>query len=162
MGKRIICIDGDGGFQPNIQELQTVAYYKLPLKIFIMNNRSMGIIKQFQDLYFEGRHFASSPEHGYAPPDFVKVAQAYGIPAFSVSKLSDADAAIKKALISDGPVLVDVLIDVDQLLTPKLEFGRPLEDMSPYMDRKELKENMMIPILPECEEIPQKRGWVTM
>ncbi|HEY4514282.1 MAG TPA: thiamine pyrophosphate-binding protein [Candidatus Paceibacterota bacterium] len=161
-GKRIICIDGDGGFQPNLQELQTVRYYDLPIKIFIMNNESMGIIKQFQDQYFGSRYYATSPKYGYEAPDFVKIAKAYGIPALRVSKLSNADGVIKKALAMKGPVLVDVRINRNQQLSPKLEFGRPLEDMSPYLDRHELEEAMIVPILPESKTIPSKRGWVTM
>lgn len=161
-GKRVICIDGDGGFQPNIQELQTVRYYDLPIKIFIMNNLSMGIIKQFQDLYFGGRYHAASPELGYAAPDFVKIAEAFGIPALRVDTLSKAEGVIKKALGMVGPTLVDVRIDPKQILSPKLEFGRPLEDMSPYLARRELEETMIVPILPESKTIPTKRGWVTM
>lgn len=161
-GKRIICIDGDGGFQPNLQELQTVRYYDLPIKIFIMNNESMGIIKQFQDQYFGSRYHASSPEHGYLAPDFVRIAEAFGIPALRIRSLAKADSVIKKALAMKGPVLVDVRINPKQRLSPKLEFGRPLEDMSPYLNRRELEEAMIVPILPISKKIPAKREWVTM
>jgi acetolactate synthase I/II/III large subunit len=161
-GKDIICIDGDGGFQMNIQELQTIAHYNLPVKIFIMNNRSMGIIKQFQDLYFGSRYTASTPEGGYSAPDFAKIAQAYGIQAWRVEKPEEVTESIERALSHSGPVLVDVWIDQEQKLNPKLEFGRPIEDMTPYIERAEFKKTMIVPILPECEELPKHEGWVTL
>ncbi|MBI5456753.1 thiamine pyrophosphate-binding protein [Candidatus Kaiserbacteria bacterium] len=156
-GKRIVCIDGDGGFQLNIQELQTIRYYDLPIKIFIINNESMGIIKQFQEQYFDGRFHASSPDHGYRAPDFVKIARAYGIPALRARRLSEIKAVIRKALAQKGPVLVDVRVDEKQELLPKVEFGRPIEDMSPYLDRDVLKKLMLIDLLPESKDIPRKK-----
>jgi len=161
-GKDIICIDGDGGFQMNIQELQTLVHYKLPVKVFIMNNRCMGIIKQFQDLYFDSRYIATTDAYGYAAPDFAKVAGAYGIPSLTIRTLAEAPELIKKALATPGPVLVDVLIDPEQKLSPKLEFGRPIEDMSPYLDRDELKKAMIVPLLPESEKLPERTGWVNL
>lgn len=155
----VICIDGDGGFQPNIQELQTIKHYNLPIKIFIMNNRSMGIIKQFQDLYFDSRYYATTSRFGYSAPDFVAVAKAYGIDAFSIKDFSEIDSGIKRVIDHNGPILCDVWIDEDQKLNPKLEFGRPLEDMSPYLPREEFLENMVIEPLPESKEIPKKTGW---
>jgi len=160
--ENIICIDGDGGFQMNIQELQTLVSYKLPVKIFIMNNQCMGIIKQFQDLYFDSKYYATSEEYGYQSPDFVKVAEAYGISAFSIDSLAQAKDGIARALSMEGPVLVDVRIDTEQKLNPKLEFGRPLEDMAPYLDRKELKNIMIEPLLPESEKIPERTGWINL
>ncbi|MBI4094791.1 MAG: thiamine pyrophosphate-binding protein, partial [Candidatus Liptonbacteria bacterium] len=155
-GKQIICIDGDGGFQPNIQELQTVAHYKLPLKIFILNNRSMGIIKQFQDAYFGGRYHASAPEGDYTMPDFQAIARAYGIDAMTVDKQEGMQKAIQSALAHEGPILVNVLIDTAQKLNPKLEFGRPLEDMCPYLSDEEFYANLLVKPVPRMKE---QRGW---
>lgn len=155
-GKQIICIDGDGGFQPNIQELQTLFHYKLPVKIFILNNRTMGIINQFQELYFEDRHYAAAPEGNYTMPDFVKVAKAYGIEAFSIDKPSEIDSAIKKVFDYNGPILCNVLIDVNQKLNPKLIFGNPIEDMYPYLPNEEFNSNMIIKPLPRGK---QTKGW---
>src|SRR3989338_1779736 len=160
--KPVICIDGDGGFQPNTQELQTVAYYKLPLKIFIMNNRGMAIIKQFQDAYFDSNYYASSPEHGFASPDFAAVARAYGIDAITLEKPEDISSGIQKVLSHEGPILCNVLVDTNQKLSPKLEFGRPLEDMSPYLPREEFMKNMIVEPLPESKEIPTSTGWQTL
>ena len=155
-GKRIICIDGDGGVQLNIQEFQTIAHYKLPIKLFILNNRSMGIIKQFQDNYFDGRYYASAPHGGYSMPDFMKVARAYGIDAFTVEKPSEIKGAIEKALLSDGPIVCNVLIDIKQAIFPRLDFGRPLEDMRPYLPDEEFYGNLEIPPVPRMKE---KTGW---
>ncbi len=160
--KPIICISGDGGFQLNIQELQTIKHYNLPIKIFIMNNRSMGIIKQFQDAYFNSNYYATTPEYGYSCPDFVKVANAYGIEAFAIKTPSEINAGIEKILSYSGPILCDVLIDTEQKLIPKLEFGRAIEDMSPYLDRQEFKDIMIIEPLPESSEIPKQDGWQTL
>ena len=150
---RIICIDGDGGFQMNIQELQTVAHNKLPIKIFILNNHCYGIIRQFQDVYFAGDHQASVLEAGYSVPDFVKVANAYGIANESITSHQGLREKIQKVLASDGPMLCDVLLKEDQKLMPKLEaiktpegryISKPIEDQWPYLSREEFKENMMV------------------
>lgn len=156
LGKQpVICIDGDGGFQLNIQELQTIAHYRLPIKIFILNNRSMGIIKQFQDLYFKSKYYATNAENGYSAPDFVAIAKAYGIEAFSIAKAEEVESGIQRAISSPGPLLCDVLINERQQLNPKLEFGRPLEDMSPLLSDEEFSENLIVKPIPRDKE----RGW---
>lgn len=151
--KPVICIDGDGGFQMNIQELQTVANYKLPLKIFILNNHCYGIIQQFQDAYFNSRYEATGK--GYSSPDFTRVAGAYGIEAVKITSLADAKEKIAYALKSPGPILCEIEIDPQSRLNPKLEFGRPLEDMSPPLSDEEFKENMVIEPLPRNTQ----SGW---
>ncbi len=78
--RRMVMIAGDGGMQVNIQELQTLVHWKLPITIVVLNNRSLGMVRQFQDVYFNGRQ--ASTVDGYSCPDFVKVAVAYGIPGF--------------------------------------------------------------------------------
>jgi acetolactate synthase-1/2/3 large subunit len=154
----VICIDGDGGFQMNLQELQTVKQYNLPVKIFILNNNCYGIIKQFQDTYF-GSRYTGTDGLDYTAPNFTNVAMAYGIPAVTASKDNYKDA-IQFAMNHDGPILVNVLIDRNQKLTPKLEFGNPLEDMSPYITDDELKEHMLIDTLPR--RTATKGEWVTL
>lgn len=155
--KTIVCIDGDGGFQMNIQELQTIKHYNLPIKIFIMNNNCYGIIKQFQDSYFNSRHTATeNPD--YSAPDFVKIAEAYGIKAMEANKNNYKDV-INLALNETGSILVNVIIDKNQKLIPKLEFGNPLEDMSPYLDNKQIQNNMIIDMIPRRDNT---QGWVTI
>ncbi|MBI4098420.1 MAG: thiamine pyrophosphate-binding protein [Candidatus Magasanikbacteria bacterium] len=150
-GKRIICIDGDGGFQLNIQELQTIRNYDLPIKMFILNNRGMAIMKQFQEVYFDARYEASG--RGYSWPNFARVAEAYGIPAMTVYNHDEMRAKIQNALHMNGPVLCDVMVDPAQKLIPKLVADRdaegryiskPLEDMAPFLPRDEFNANMII------------------
>ena len=155
--KTIICIDGDGGFQMNIQELQTIKHYNLPVKIFIMNNNCYGIIKQFQDSYFNSRYIATeNPD--YNAPDFVKIAEAYGIKAIEANKNNYKDI-INLALNETGSILVNVIIDKDQKLIPKLEFGNPLEDMFPYLNNEQIKNNMIIDMIPRRDNT---QGWVNI
>ena len=124
---RVACFIGDGGMQMNIQELQTVAHYNLPIQIFIQNNFGYGIIKQFQDAYFEGRHFASGD--GYSLPDFGALAAAYGIDYVRCSTLED----IRELEIDfDKPRIVDLILPQDALITPKVEMNRFLHDQFPY------------------------------
>lgn len=147
--KQVICIIGDGGIQMNIQELQTLAYQQTPVKVFVMNNHSYGIILQFQDMYFDGRHAASRPESGYTVPDFLKIASAYGIASEQISHHGELREKIKSVLAAPHPVLCDVSLETEQRLVPKLEFGNPIEDLSPLLDRKEFRENMIIKPLEE-------------
>ena len=156
--KTIICIDGDGGFQMNIQELQTIMNYQLPIKIFILNNECYGIIKQFQDAYFESRYTATVPGD-YSSPDFAKVAASYGMKSSKITIESNISDEVKKVLNYDGPVLCEVMIDNEQKLNPKLEFGNPLEDMFPYMTDDELSNNMIVDMV---ERRDNTQGWVTL
>ena len=153
----VICIDGDGGFQMNIQELQTIAHYNLPIKIFILNNQSYGIIKQFQDSYF-GKRYIATDGKDYSAPDFSKIAKAYGIDSFTAN-YDNFKEVCTKVLKFEGPVLVDVLIDKEQKLVPKLEYGNPLEDMSPYQTDKEIKNNMITEMIPRRDNT---QGWVIL
>ena len=155
--KPIICIDGDGGFQMNIQELQTVKHYNLPIKMFIMNNNCYGIIKQFQDLVFDSRYIATESQD-YSVPDFVKVANAYGIEAVEANK-ENFKEVVNLVLQKEGSILINVIIDREQKLIPKLEFGNPLEDMFPYLNDEDLEKNMIIERIPRKEKI---KSWVTL
>ena len=138
----IFCIDGDGGFQMNIQELQTVKNYKIPIKIIILNNRSYGIIKQFQDSLFDSRYIATDGED-YSAPDFVKIGKAYGIESIRATK-SNYKEVIEYLINVNKPILIDVIIDKEQKLIPKLEYGNALENMTPYLKIDETKKNMII------------------
>ncbi|MEK7630420.1 MAG: thiamine pyrophosphate-binding protein [Patescibacteria group bacterium] len=140
----VIAIIGDGSFQMNIQELQTLFLYKIPAKVFILNNHSYGIIKQFQDSLFGGRYEASSPEKGYAPPDFVAIAKAYKLKTVTIKNHQELASKIKEVLRFKEPVICDVLLDKDQKLMPKLEFGNAIEDLWPEIDRKEFAANMIV------------------
>jgi acetolactate synthase-1/2/3 large subunit len=137
-GKPIICLIGDGGIQINIQELQTLAHYNIPVKIFIMNNHGYGIIKQFQEELFDGRYEATEDN----APDFRNVATAYGIPNYCIQNLSTCAWMIAQALTQPDAFLVDVEIDPQARIFPKTKFGDPLERQSPYLPDVEQAENM--------------------
>ena len=128
-GKKVYCIDGDGGFQMNIQELLTVKKYDLPIEIIILNNSGYGIIKQFQDSYFNSKYIATSKSDVFGDEvDFVKIAEAYGV-----------------------KTLQDIPIPETQKIYPKLEFGNSLENMTPYID---FEKDMVVPVPPK-----KKLGW---
>jgi acetolactate synthase-1/2/3 large subunit len=151
--KRVICLEGDGSIQLNIQEFETVAYHRLPLKIFVFNNGGYLSIRTTQNNFFDGHLVGESEKSGVGFPDFVKVAKAYGIPAFRITRHSQLEEAIGRALDSDGPALCDVLMDPDQPFSPRtaskrLPDGRmgssPLEDMYPFLPKDEFLSNMII------------------
>ena len=128
-GKKVCCIAGDGGFQMNIQELSTVKKYDLPIEIIILNNSGYGIIKQFQDSYFNSKYVATSKSDVFGDEvDFVKIAEAYGV-----------------------KTLQDIPIPETQKIYPKLEFGNSLENMTPYID---FEKDMVVPVPPK-----KKLGW---
>ena len=142
--KKVVCIDGDGSIQINIQELQTLVSNKLPIKIIILNNDGYGIIKQFQELYLQERHEAVDSKKGVTNPNFSKVAKAYGINYSEIKKNSDINKILKKTIRSKKAEFINVFIKPDQKIIPKLAFGSPLEDLSPPLPREEFLENMMI------------------
>ena len=145
--KRVICIDGDGSIQINIQELQTMVANKLPVKLFIINNSGYGIIKQFQELYLEKRYEASIPAKGVTNPDFKKISNAYGINYSEIKSNKEIEKVLDKILNSKKPEFINVIINQNQKIIPKLQFGKPIEDISPLLSRSEFKKNMIIPSL---------------
>lgn len=147
--KEVVCIIGDGGFQLNIQELQTIKYYNLPIKVFILNSRSYAIIKQFQEMYFNSDFLATQPNSGYSVPDFIKISDAYDLKNKSIRKNSELTKKIKEVLSTKGPLICDVWVPEGAKLIPKLEFGKPIEDLSPLIPREEFYNNMIIPPLEE-------------
>ncbi len=161
--RQVVCIIGDGGFQMNLQELQTFKHYGVKVKTFIINNHIYGITKAFQETNFEGRCEACGPV-GYSVPDFVKIAEAYGIRAMSVAKNADVRATIKAVLASDEAVVCDVNCDEHHTYEPRI-FGwsTPIEDMYPYLPRDEFRKNMLIdpmpgweiPIMPGAPAVPK-------
>jgi acetolactate synthase-1/2/3 large subunit len=154
---RVICLIGDGGFNMNIQELQVVKNYNLPIKTFIMNNHVYGITKAFQETNFGGRYEAAGPK-GYSPPNFVKVTEAYGIATETIQDHSDLKSKIKAVLEHEGPIVCDVNMHEYFKYEPRI-FGwnTPIEDMYPYLSREEFISNMYIDPLPGWEHpvLPQ-------
>ena len=132
--KQVICCMGDGGFQLNIQELQTLVEYDLDIIIVVFNNFGYGIIKQFQDSYLESRYEATG--RGYGQPNFEAVAHAYGIGYGRIESIGD----LKSGLFSEkGTRLLEVILDPNTIIDPKLEMGRPINDQFPYLSDDEFE-----------------------
>lgn len=151
--KRIICAHGDGGLELNIQELQTIVHYKLPVKLFVFNNRGYLSIKHTQNAYFNGFFVGSDPESGVTCPDTLKIAKAYGINSLRIKNHKEMAVKIREALETKGPVMIDVLLDPMQPFEPRVSsrrkpdgtfISKPLEDMYPFLERKEFLSNMMV------------------
>ncbi len=151
--KRVICITGDGSLQFNVQELQTLVHNKLPIKIFIYNNKSYSSIYFTQHSYFEDRFIGVDEKSGVSLPDVLEIGKLYGLKGMRIKKTSEINEKIKEALTYDGPIICDVVCDKNQLIIPtvysvKNEDGsmtsRPLEDMYPFLSREELKKEMIV------------------
>lgn len=123
----VVCIDGDGSFQMTLCELATASYYKIPVKLFILDNGHHGMVRQWQELFYHERYSASIL--GPGNPDFVKVAESYGILGIRVEKKSEVDRAIKKALAHKGPVLVHVLVKKNDNVYPMVPAGAALDQV---------------------------------
>jgi len=123
-----VCIDiaGDGSIQMNSQELATAVQYKLPIKIMILNNGHLGMVRQWQSLFYKER-FSHTILN--TSPDFVKLAEAYGATGLRVTKPEDVEATIKKALATDGPVVVDFVVKSDEDVYPMVPTGAPINNM---------------------------------
>ena len=150
--RRVVCLIGDGGFNMNIQELQTFVTYGVKVKTFILNNHIYGITKAYQETNFQGRAEACGPK-GYNPPDFVKIVNAYGIKTVVVQAHAEMDDRIDEVLAFDGPVVCDVNIHEFHTYEPRI-FGweTPIEDMYPYLPREEFRANMVIEPLPSWKQ----------
>ncbi|WP_277656467.1 thiamine pyrophosphate-binding protein [Seleniivibrio woodruffii] len=147
-GKRSVVIIGDGGFQMNIQELEVLARRPLPIKIFILNNSNLGMVREFQQIYFEARYVGTQKD--YSAPDFSKIAAAYGIKGFNVEGIEAIYAKIEKSLSDDSCEVINILLpDKFTTVEPKLIVNKPIEDMYPFLDRDELKSDMLINLAEE-------------
>lgn len=151
--KRTICIDGDGSFQMNIQELQTVMQNKFNIKTFILNNDGYHSIRQTQsNLFGEKPLVGVSKENGISFPELKKIAYAYDIPYIRINSIEEISEKVKETLCSDGPVLCEVILDKDQFFEPKLSskvlddgsiVSPAIDDMFPFLDRSEYEKNKL-------------------
>lgn len=132
-----VLIAGDGGFQLNIQELQTIARNDFPVKMVILDNDCHGMVRQFQESYFDRRY--QSTLWGYSAPEFVAVAAAYGIPGRRVEEPADVAGAIAEMWATDGPYLLEVAIDMNANAYPKIAFGHPISEMEPFVAPKSME-----------------------
>ena len=134
--KPVICFVGDGGAQMNIQELQFIKHNSLPIKIFVINNFALGMIRHFQEMYYNSNYDFTVEGKGYSTPDFCKVAEAYGIKAI---RITEKEEFSKVNFLSDMPCLIDVQIKGNTYIYPKLEYGKPNQDQEPLLDRELFK-----------------------
>ena len=141
---RVIALCGDGGAQMNIQELQLLKRNRIPVKLVIMNNNCLGMIRHFQEMYFESRYEGTIK--GYSTPDFCKIAQAYGIDNLNI-KNGESLTAISQCLFSPDPFIIHIALEQNTFVFPKLAVNRPIEDQEPLLSREELKANMIIPMI---------------
>jgi len=126
----VVAISGDGGFQINIQELQTIRRNNLPVKIVILNNHCLGMIRQFQDSYFDSCY--QSTVWGYTAPDFAKIAVAYGIESYLISTPAEIETGLAMLWQDPGqPFLLEVSVDIHTNVYPKMMFGNPMTKMEP-------------------------------
>lgn len=155
--RETVCIDGDGGFQFNIQELATIYRLNLPIKIFVLNNSGYSSIRTSQRRWF-GRLTCADSTSGLTLPDITKVAAAYGLGTARIANQSNLRAEVRAVLDRQGPVVCDVVSIPDEARMPSLAsaqradgslYSKPLEDLWPFLDREEFRSNMIVAPLPE-------------
>ncbi len=132
--EQVWSICGDAGFQMTLQELATIRDEKAPVKFAIMNNRHHGMVRQWQTLFYNKRY----SQIDTTGPDFVKLAEAYGMPGIRVDDIKDVDSAIKQAQDHDGPVIVEFMVEIDELVYPMIPAGQSVNEMveDPWMDQQ--------------------------
>ena len=152
-GERIICIDGDGSFQMNLQELQTVVYNNLNIKIIYLNNNGYHSIRQTQTNLFDSALVGVCDGNGLSFPDAEKIAYAYGISYVKIDNIKDVKEKVKQVLNSEGPVFCEVVVDPSQNFEPKLSskvlpdgkiVSPELDDMFPFLSKEEYEANKNI------------------
>jgi acetolactate synthase-1/2/3 large subunit len=143
--KNHIVITGDGGFQIATQGLLLISQYHLPIKILVLNNRSLGMITQFQDLYFNENKAGTTKDTGYLVPNIEHLAKAYSLPYYNIPKerLFD-DNWLGEIFNNNKPAVIEIFVGEGTIVSPKLEYNSPLEDETPKLSREELKSAMLI------------------
>jgi acetolactate synthase-1/2/3 large subunit len=156
-GRRTVSVDGDGGFVMNIQELEVANRLKLPIKYFVLNNNGYASIRASQSGYFK-QTIGCDSTSGLTLPDIGALASAFGLPVLRVTDQASLPDVIAQVLATPGPVLCEVMVEPDQAIGPRITsrigengvmVSAPLEDLFPFLDREELKSNMLIPLVGE-------------
>ena len=150
-GRRTTGVIGDGGLQHNIQELETLARLRLPIKLFVLNNNGYASIRNMQRTHFKGRLVACDPSSGLSLPDTCRVAAAYGLATRRIADSADLRRQVAEVLDAPGPVICEVMVDPDVPTAPRMSSkalpdgsmqSMPFEDLWPFLDRDEFAENM--------------------
>ena len=151
----VLCLNCDGGMMMNLQELQTIAHYRLPIKIVIFNNDGYLMIKHTQKAILNSRYSGTDRNSGVSCPDFSKLAVAFGFDAYQIRTWEDFDEKMPLVQSNQGPVICEVFMDPEQFFHPKVGVAvqkdgslvsPPLEDMSPFISREELKQSLLVPM----------------
>jgi acetolactate synthase-1/2/3 large subunit len=149
----VMCLNCDGGMMMNLQELQTMVHYNLPIKLFIFNNDGYLMIKHTQTALFKGNRIGVDKASGVSCPDFSKLATAFNIPSYQIRNWETCDEILEKVQSTDGPVICEVFMHPNQLFSPKLgwtampdgtQVSSPLEDLSPLVSGDKLDKAMII------------------
>lgn len=153
-GKKTVCITGDGGFEMNVQELETIRRLNLPLTIFVLNNNGYGSIMNTQRNHFNSHFVASNPESGVTLPPLEKIAEAFGFRYYKVESAQDVRNNLHELIDSGLPVLCEVMVSKSEMTVPRVAsklgsdgkmHSQPLENMFPFLDESELESEMIVP-----------------
>jgi acetolactate synthase-1/2/3 large subunit len=139
----VIAIIGDGSMQMNIQELENIKSLKLPIKIFLINNKGYGMVKQTIDTWLDSKYVGCDETSGLSLPNFQNVTKAYGINCTEINNHNDMKEKIEITLKSPGPILCDVKLDPNEKIIPKTKAGSPLHKMLPALEEKEIQSNII-------------------
>lgn len=137
--KNVVSFNGDGGIQMNIQELEFLARENIPIKVIVINNHSLGMIRHFQEMYFNSNYTLTTSSRGYDTPDFCKIAEAYGIDNYCINNLEDINR-LGEILKNDRPTLINVNIGDITYTYPKLGMNQPIYNQEPFLDKSLIEE----------------------
>lgn len=141
--KRTVVIAGDGGIQMNIQELEVIKRRNLPIKIFVLNNRNLGMVRQFQELYFDKKYLGTIDD--YSVPNLVDIARAYGIKSRKIVDITNIESELEDIFSNNKPELINIELQIQMTtVEPKLIVNKPIEDMHPFISKEELDSLMII------------------
>ena len=164
--QNIVCLNCDGGMMLNLQELQTIKHYQLPIKIIIFNNDGYLMIKHTQKNLFKGRYVGVNKKTGVSCPDFSKLAKSFDIPSFKIKKRHEIEVKLNKVFNFKGPAICEIFMDPEQMFLPKLSVAKnedgllispPLEDLSPLVDISDLDKSMIVPIHKKSRKLRGKK-----
>lgn len=153
LGREVTMITGDGSLQMNLQELETVVHYNLPIKMFVCNNGGYRAIVRTQKNFFEGRYTGCSPETGVGMPDMEKIAYAYGIPFMRISSHKEVESVLKDFYALDGFAMCEVMQDYEQMIEPRIMSKKladgtlvspVLDDLFPFLSDEDVKDSQYI------------------
>ena len=124
--RQVIAVCGDGGFQMNLQEIATLVQNRLPVKVCVLNNNYLGMVRQWQELFFSKRYSQTVLD---LPIDFVKLAEAFGATGFTAAKPDEVEETIRKGFSTPGPVIMEFKIDREEKVLPMVPAGASLNEM---------------------------------